>query len=35
MPMIDVIFPEGALDDAAKERLNAPLWETALHWEGI
>lgn len=35
MPRIDVIFPEGALDDAAKARFNATLWKTALHWEGI
>lgn len=35
MPMIDVIFPEGSLDEAAKAQLNATLWETALRWEGI
>src|SRR5260221_3109684 len=35
MPMIDVIFPKGSLDEAAKAKLNATLWETALRWEGI
>src|SRR6476620_9882798 len=35
MPMIDVIFAEGSLDEAAKAQLNAKLWETALRWEGI
>ncbi len=35
MPMIDVIFPAGALDEASIEQLNATLWETALRWEGI
>ncbi len=35
MPMIDVIFAEGALDEAGKEQLNTTLWETALRWEGI
>jgi len=35
MPMIDVIFAEGSLDEAAKAQLNANLWETALRWEGI
>src|SRR6478672_7399174 len=35
MPMIDVIFPKGSLDEAAKAQLNANLWETALRWEGI
>jgi len=35
MPLIDVTFPEGSLDKAAKAQLNATLWETALRWEGI
>ena len=35
MPMIDVIFAKGSLDEAAKAQLNATLWEIALRWEGI
>jgi phenylpyruvate tautomerase PptA (4-oxalocrotonate tautomerase family) len=35
MPMIDVIFSEGSLDERAKLKLNTTLWETALRWEGI
>jgi phenylpyruvate tautomerase PptA (4-oxalocrotonate tautomerase family) len=35
MPMIDVIFARGSLDEAAKAQLNATLWEIALRWEGI
>jgi phenylpyruvate tautomerase PptA (4-oxalocrotonate tautomerase family) len=35
MPMIDVIFTKGSLDEAAKAQLNAMLWEIALRWEGI
>ena len=35
MPMIDVIFAEGSLDEAAKAQTNANLWKTALRWEGI
>jgi phenylpyruvate tautomerase PptA (4-oxalocrotonate tautomerase family) len=35
MPLIDVIYPEGALDAAAQEQLLAELWTSALHWEAI
>lgn len=35
MPMIDLVFPEGSLSTAAKEKLSSTLWETALRWEGI
>jgi phenylpyruvate tautomerase PptA (4-oxalocrotonate tautomerase family) len=34
MPLIDVIYPAGALDSAAQEQLLADLWTTALQWEG-
>jgi phenylpyruvate tautomerase PptA (4-oxalocrotonate tautomerase family) len=30
-----MLFSEGSLDEAAKVKLNATLWETALRWEGI
>jgi phenylpyruvate tautomerase PptA (4-oxalocrotonate tautomerase family) len=35
MPLIDVIYPEGALDRSAREQLLADLWSTALRWEAI
>jgi phenylpyruvate tautomerase PptA (4-oxalocrotonate tautomerase family) len=35
MPLIDVIYPAGALDDPTKEELLANLWSTALRWEAI
>jgi phenylpyruvate tautomerase PptA (4-oxalocrotonate tautomerase family) len=35
MPLIDVIYPEGALDASAQQQLLAELWSSALHWEAI
>jgi phenylpyruvate tautomerase PptA (4-oxalocrotonate tautomerase family) len=35
MPLIDVIYPEGALSDDARRELLASLWSTCLRWEGI
>jgi phenylpyruvate tautomerase PptA (4-oxalocrotonate tautomerase family) len=33
--MMDVIYPEGALDEAAKRELLHTLWRTCLRWEGV
>jgi phenylpyruvate tautomerase PptA (4-oxalocrotonate tautomerase family) len=35
MPLIDVIYPAGALDASAQKQLLADLWTSALHWEAI
>jgi phenylpyruvate tautomerase PptA (4-oxalocrotonate tautomerase family) len=35
MPLIDLIYPEGALDAPAQEQLLTGLWTTALRWEAI
>ena len=32
---MDVIYPEGALDEAAKSELLSTLWSTCLKWEGV
>ena len=34
MPLIDVIYPEGALAPEAQARLRDELWSLALRWEG-
>jgi phenylpyruvate tautomerase PptA (4-oxalocrotonate tautomerase family) len=35
MPMIDVIYPEGALKPAALKEVESRLWAIALRWEAI
>ncbi len=35
MPLIDVIYPEGALTPKSQQELRDSLWSTALRWEGI
>lgn len=35
MPLMDVIYPEGALDDGARQELLSSLWRTCLRWEGV
>lgn len=35
MPLIDVIYPEGALTPEAEHQLATTLWSTAIRWEGI
>jgi phenylpyruvate tautomerase PptA (4-oxalocrotonate tautomerase family) len=35
MPLMDVIYPKGALTDDARRQLLKSLWSTCLHWEGI
>lgn len=35
MPLIDVIYQEGALSPNAQQQLTTTLWEKALRWEGI
>jgi phenylpyruvate tautomerase PptA (4-oxalocrotonate tautomerase family) len=35
MPLLDVIYPAGALSDDARRELLASLWSTCLRWEGI
>jgi phenylpyruvate tautomerase PptA (4-oxalocrotonate tautomerase family) len=32
---MDVIYPEGALDEAAQRELLHTLWRTCLRWEGV
>lgn len=35
MPLIDVIYPQGALSAPALKKLESTLWEKALKWEAI
>ena len=35
MPLMDVVYPAGALNPKALEQLSETLWPKALHWEGI
>jgi hypothetical protein len=35
MPLMDVVYPAGALNPKALEQLSETLWSKALHWEGI
>ena len=35
MPLMDVIYPEGALTAEAREELLQTLWHTCLQWEGV
>ena len=35
MPLIDVTYPQGALNAGALKQLESHLWSTALRWEAI
>lgn len=35
MPLMDLIYPEGALTEAARTQLLETLWQTCLRWEGV
>lgn len=35
MPMIDITYPQGALNAGALKKLESHLWSTALRWEAI
>ena len=35
MPLMDVIYPQGALAEAAKNELLETLWSTCLRWEAV
>ena len=35
MPLMDLIYPEGALTEEARTELLETLWQTCLRWEGV